>query len=101
VLAGPLGRAQLGRQGGGGWYPPHRGATRTKQAVGQIVFPLFLFTEHSVNCFLSNFWANFNKVILFKLFQQKICLENSKVTETFLKSSKLMNLLIHVSAANN
>jgi hypothetical protein len=30
-----------------------------------------LFTEHGFNCFLSKFLANFNKVLLFKLFQQK------------------------------
>jgi hypothetical protein len=23
-------------KGGGGWYPPHRGATRAKQAVGRV-----------------------------------------------------------------
>jgi hypothetical protein len=46
------------------------------------------------------FLGKFHTVFTTQIIPMKICLENSKVTETFLQSLKFMNF-IHVSAANS
>jgi hypothetical protein len=72
-----------------------------RQAAGQIGFSFIFFYRNTVLIDFVQFLGKFHTVFSTQIIPTKICLENSKVTETFLESSKLINFLIHVSAANS
>jgi hypothetical protein len=68
-------------------------------AAGRIGFFWFFLTETVLIDFFAQILRKFLIAFSIQIIPTKICLENSKVTEIFLKSLKLMNFFIHVSAA--
>jgi hypothetical protein len=96
-------RAVLGwaAKGSGGVYLPHC-ALRVKErfrAATVTVFSLEFVLQNTVFVDFVQFFEQISNSFFIQIIPTKVCLENAKVIEIFLKSLKFMNF-IHVSAAN-
>jgi hypothetical protein len=96
-IDGPRAVTSWAARESGGFYPPHR-ATRALAGYGPSVateteFFLWNFLQKKFSIdFFVRFFSKFLIAFSIQIITTKICLENSKVTETFLKSLKVMNL---------
>jgi hypothetical protein len=83
-------------------YMPHRALAGCGPPVATencFFFFSVLIYRTQYYCFLHSFLSKFVISFSTQVIPTKICLENAKITEFFLKSLKFMNF-IHVSAAN-
>jgi hypothetical protein len=62
----------------------NRAVGRQRPQAEQFYHCYFFSTVHSFNCFCSVFLGKFHTVFSIQIIPTKVCLENSKVTETFL-----------------